>query len=80
MKSNSELRNEILLNVAVILTDMLKKNEYGHALVSVSSEDGDDLFDDSCNAIKLRHELFEFIGTIRNVVKYSEICNDKYVL
>lgn len=77
MKTNKEFRNEIFVNVATILSDMLKRNEYGSALVAVSSEDGVELFDDSCNAIRLRHELFEFIGTLRNVVKYSELCNEK---
>lgn len=76
MKTNKEFRNEIFVKFATILDDMLKRNEFGSALVAVSSEDGAELFDDSCKAIKLRHELFEFITTLRNVVKYSKLCDE----
>lgn len=76
MKTNKEFRNEIFVNVATILDDMLRRNEFGSSLVAVTSEDGSELFDDSCNAIKLRYELSEFITTLRNVVKYSELCNE----
>lgn len=75
MSEKKKLQVKFCRQMAAVLNDLLKKHEFGKALVAVPSDGDQDLFFESCAAIGLRAELFQMMEWFELTAKYSDVCD-----
>lgn len=67
-----------LEQTANVIDQLVYKFHYSESFVSI--EPGAEFFEDSCNYVHLVSELRDFSGTLRSMIKYSELGEEKPVV
>lgn len=63
-------KNHYMKHQVAILDAIIKKYEPSDLCVHLPTDH--ELFEDSCNFIGLRHEIFELKNTLENMIRYNE--------
>jgi hypothetical protein len=74
----TEEKRRWLEQTANVIDQLVYKFHYSVSCVSI--ETGNEFFEDSCNYVQLVSELRNFSGTLRSMIKYSELGEEKPVV